>query len=371
MTAATPRHSGAFPEPVYDPEDADRRGRKRRGRWIIGGTAVLVILALVIAGGYLFFLQRAYDSNVTHWPEADPNAEGPGADPVNPPEEDRPEATDATNILLLGSDTGGGSGEDEDLPRVPGGGRSDTMMLVHIPADNDSVQVLSIPRDLWVEIPYDYGMHKVNAGLALGGGEGPWLTRATIEQLLDVRIDHIAAIDLLGFVGLVESMGGVTVESSYPQSFTTNDGYTFNPGAQRMDADEALSFVRHRRSFPDGDLQRIRNQQAFIRGVINEAASPSTLANPVRVNDMVATISSHLITDEELSATAAASLAWEARGAADDIQFATLPNGGSGYSDDGQWIFYQDTEAMADIAQALNDDTLGEYLQGRGDGGEQ
>ncbi|WP_300345096.1 LCP family protein [Nesterenkonia sp.] len=361
MTAAAPGHRGPYPSGIYDPEEDNRRARRRRTRWIIGGAVLLLVVALVLAGAYLFSLQRAYNSNVTHFPEGD-NAAGPGGDPVKPPEEDRPEDTDATNILLLGSDTGGGSGENENLPRVPGGGRSDTLMLVHIPEDRDSMQVLSIPRDLWVEIPYGYGWHKVNAGLALGGGEGPWLTVATVEQLLDVRIDHVAAVDMLGFIGLVEAMGGVTVESSYPQSFTTNEGYTFHPGAQRMDAEQALSFVRHRRSFPDGDLQRIRNQQAFIRGVISEAASPSTLANPLRVNDMVATFAEHLITDPDLDASTAAGLAWEARGAVDSIQFATLPNAGSGYSSDGQWIFYQDTAAMEEISQALRDGTLSDYL---------
>src|SRR5699024_5579729 len=130
----------------------------------------------------------AYNSNVTHFAGAEDSPES-----VLPAEEERPEETEATNILLLGTDAGGGSGEDEDLPRVPGGGRSDTMMLVHIPEDHDSVQVISIPRDLWVEVP-GFGMHKVNAGLSLGGEEGPLLARATVEELLDTRIDHIAAI---------------------------------------------------------------------------------------------------------------------------------------------------------------------------------
>lgn len=354
MTAVDPPYGGEFPHRVYDPEEEDRRSRRRRGRWVLGSAAVLVLIALVLAGAYLLVLQRSYSSNVTHFPQAESDAPAFGVE--------RPEATDATNILLLGSDSNGGSGADENLPRVPGGGRSDTMMFIHIPASQDSVQVLSIPRDLWVEIPGGYGWHKVNAGLSLGGEDGSWLTRATVEQLLDVRIDHIAAVDLLGFVGLVEAMGGVTVESSYPESFTTGDGYTFDPGPQEMDAKEALSFVRHRSSFPDGDLQRIRNQQALIRAVVDEAASPGTLANPLRVNDMVATFSEHLVTDAELSATRAASLVWDARGAADNMQFSTLPNAGSGYSDDGQWIFYQDEQAMEEISQAMKDDTLEEHL---------
>lgn len=362
MTAAPPRYGAPQPGPMYSPDPEPQPRRRRTGRWVLGGAAALVLLALLVAGAYLFSLSRAYDGNVTHFPEGDPNSSEPGANPVAPPEEDRPAATDddSINILLLGSDTGGGSGEDEDLPRVPGGGRSDTMMLVHVPADRDSVQVISIPRDLWVEIPYDYGWHKVNAGLALGGGEGPWLTVATVEQLLDVRIDHVAAVDMLGFAGLVDAMDGVTVNS--PQSFTASNGMSFGAGPQDMSSEEALTFVRERRAFGEGDLQRIRNQQAFMRGVVSQAATPSTLANPLRVQEMVETFASHLITDPDLDSMAAAGLAWDLRNAAGNIQFSTLPNGGTGYSSDGQWIFYQDEAANAEIASHIREGTLEEYL---------
>ncbi|TLP98812.1 LytR family transcriptional regulator [Nesterenkonia salmonea] len=353
MTAAGPAEQFF----IHDDDEPPRRAKRRGSRWILGGAATLVILALLAAGVYLFTLQRSYGSNVTQFAEEDP-----GSDSIGLSEEERPDDTEARTILLLGTDVGGGSGEDEDLPRVPGGGRSDTMMLVNIPESGDSVQVISIPRDLWVEIPGGYGWHKVNAGLALGGDQGHWLARATVEDLLDVRIDHVTAVDLLGFVGLVEELGGVRVNSGYSEPFTTSEGYTFTPGEQFMDADQALSFVRHRSSFPDGDLQRIRNQQAFIRAVIEQSVSPSNLANPVQANNMVSTFASHMMTDADLTATRAGSMVWEARGATGDIQFATLPNGGSGWSPDGQWIWNQDTEAQAEISQALQDGTLSDYL---------
>lgn len=354
MTAAGPADQFF----IEDDEQQPRRPKRSGARWILGGAAALLILALVAAGAYLFSLQQSYNSNVTYFPAPDENA----SEPILPPDEERPEETEATNILLMGMDVGGGSGEDEDLPRVPGGGRSDTLMLAHIPESGDSMQVISIPRDLWVEIPGDRGWHKVNAGLALGGDQGHWLTVATVEELLDVRIDHVAAIDMLGFVGLVETLDGVRVNSSYPEPFTTSDGYTFNPGQQYVDADQALSFARHRSSFPDGDLQRIRNQQALIRAIISQAATPSNLANPVRTNEMVSTFASYLMTDPDLTATRAGALAWEARDAVRDITFTTLPNGGSGWSPDGQWIWHQNEQAQQEISEAMRDGTLNEYL---------
>ncbi|MCT1605957.1 LCP family protein [Nesterenkonia massiliensis] len=354
MTAAPPRHGAPYNGPVFFEEEPPPK-RRKTGRWVIGGFAVLVVLGLLASLTYLFVLQRSYNENVTHFPSAED-----GQSSVFPPEEERPADDDALNILLLGSDSGGGSGDNENLPRVPGGGRSDTMMLVHIPESRDAVSVISIPRDLWVEIPGGYGWHKVNAGLALGGGQGPGLTVATIESLFDVRVDHVAAIDMLGFAGLVDSMGGVTVNS--PMAFTAQNGMSFAEGPQHMTSEQALAFVRERKAFPTGDLQRIENQQTFIRAVIDQAATPSTLSNPVRVNEMVGTFAQHLITDEELDAGAAASLAWSARGAVNNMQFTTLPTAGNGYSADGQWIFYQDTEAIAAMSQHMKDGTLADYL---------
>lgn len=337
-----------------------RRKRKRRGRVVIGvvlGSLVLLVAgALVASLMYLNSLSSSYEDNVQTFSDGE----------TFPDESERPEKReddDSINILLIGSDEHGGSGETEDLPQVPQGGRSDTMMLVHIPDDRDSVQVMSIPRDLWVEVPGGHGWHKVNAPLALGGLS---LTVQTLESLFDTRIDHVSSVDMLGFIGLVDALDGVTVNSGYSESFTTAEGYTFQPGPQDMDSQAALSFVRHRSTFPDGDLQRVRNQQAFIRAVVQESLTPSNLSSPGRVQDMVETFAPHLVVDESLDSSTAASLGWQMRGAARDMQLFTLPTGDSGRSPDGQWIWNQDPEAIAEISEALDDGTLQEYVDERG-----
>ncbi|EXF25297.1 LytR family regulatory protein [Nesterenkonia sp. AN1] len=336
--------------------DYDKPRRKRRGRRaaliIVSVVAVVVVGALVAGMVYLNSLSSAYEDNAQTFEQSFPEEEGR---PV------KAEDDESINILLLGSDENGGSGETEELSRVPQGGRSDTMMLMHIPSDRESVQIMSVPRDLWVEVP-GHGEHKINAALSLGGLPS---TIDTFESLFDVRIDHVAAVDMLGFTGLVDALGGVTVNSGYDQPFTTGQGFTFQPGEQEMNSEEALSFVRHRQSFPDGDLQRVRNQQAFIQAVIDQTVTPENLSNPGRVRDLVETFSPHLIVDDTLSSGTVASLGWNLRGAVNNVEFFTVPTGESSYSDDGQWIFYQDQQAMEDIADAIADSTLDDYAASR------
>ncbi len=157
------------------------------------------------------------------------------------------------NILLLGSDTRTGA----DAALVSGS-RADTIMLMHIPADGKGVYIISIMRDTWVDIP-GYGTAKVNAALNYGGVS---LQVATIENLVGVKIDHVAEIEFEGFKSLVNAIGGVDVQ--VPFAFTSNV-WTFTPGLMHLNGSGALSFVRERYSFADGDYQRVRNQRAFLR----------------------------------------------------------------------------------------------------------
>ena len=159
------------------------------------------------------------------------------------------------NILLLGSDTRTGA----DAALVSGS-RADTIMLMHIPADGKGVYIISIMRDTWVDIP-GYGTAKVNAALNYGGVS---LQVATIENLVGVKIDHVAEIEFEGFKSLVNAIGGVDVQ--VPFAFTSNV-WTFTPGLMHLNGSGALSFVRERYSFADGDYQRVRNQRAFLRGL--------------------------------------------------------------------------------------------------------
>ncbi len=300
------------------------------------GVMAILSLALVGAGAaYAWVAAKSYDDNIEIIEEAMPPDEVPASPDYQRPEE----RVESTTVLVVGSDGGSdGSSDSENLSEVPGEDRSDTIMLAHI--TDDGMEVVSILRDLWVEVP-GYGEHKINAAYSLGGM--PLLVE-TVESLTDIRIDHVAAIDLAGFQAVVERLGTVTVDS--PVAFTTRDGIEITDGPQEMDAQTAESFVRERYAFPDGDEQRAQNQQAFIAGVIESV----DLADVHQVQSLIETFAPYLSVDEGLDSTTAAQLAVSAR----PVSFTALDHAGSG-TERGQDVLYPDDEAFAQISDEWSD----------------
>ncbi|WP_019482987.1 LCP family protein [Arthrobacter sp. TB 23] len=337
----------------YLEEPVERSARKKRPvRIVLIAALALVLVAGLVAGGYLFNLANTYNTQTETIEEVFPETtDRPTRSPV---------AEEARNILLLGSDENGGSGETENLPGVPNAGRSDTMMLMHIPANREGVYVMSIMRDTWIDVP-GYGEHKINAATAFGGV--PLLVQ-TLEGMFDAPIDHVAIIDFEGFTGLTNALGGVTVNNEIAFQSRGADGEFFDQGEINLRGESALKFVRERYAFTDGDYQRVKNQQLFIKAIMSKFLTAETLTNPLKINEIVAQASPYLSVDEGLDASTAGGLALSLRNIrGDDVQFFTLPNLGIGTSADGQSIILKDDAAIADIAEALDNDTLGDYLQ--------
>jgi len=317
--------------------------RRRRWPWII---VLIVVIALVAgagtAGVYLWRLSSSYDK-----------AQSLPAEEVFPTVRPVEVNAEAVNVLLLGSDSRNGLGADLDDIR---GQRADTMMLAHIPADRSGVQVISFMRDNWVDIPGGHGEHKLNAALAFGGV--PLLVQ-TLEGLTDVRIDHVVITDFSGFKGLTEALDGVAVHNSIP---FRSQGFAFDQGRIELRGDKALAFVRERYSFRDGDYQRVRNQQAFIKGVLDKMLSAETLTDPGRVAASVDAMAPYLMVDAGLDAANVGSLAVSLRDVRrDDVLFLTSPTKGTGTSADGQSIVIPDAEGLAALSDALKNDTVPEY----------
>lgn len=175
-----------------------------------------------------------------------------------------------TTFLLIGSDS-----------RDSGRGNSDTMILARLDQTNETLSLLSIPRDLKVPIPH-HTPFKINAAYALGGVP---LTIETIRDYFGVRIDHFVMVDFAGFQGLVDQVGGVyiSVDRRY---YNHNDGsYDSNyadidlrPGYQLLGGADALSFVRFRHE--DSDLYRVARQQQFLRELKRQIGSRRNLDLP-------------------------------------------------------------------------------------------
>jgi LCP family protein required for cell wall assembly len=164
------------------------------------------------------------------------------------------------NILILGSDKRAGAEFDEDP------GRSDTTMLLRLDPDRNAIAVMSIPRDLKVEIP-GYGTGKFNEAYSYGG---PKLTLQTVKQLTGLPINHVVNVDFLGFVRAVYAIGCVYVDVDR-RYFHSNAGLpaaeqyseiNVQPGYQLLCGKKGLQYVRYRHT--DTDLVRSARQQDFI-----------------------------------------------------------------------------------------------------------
>lgn len=334
----------------HDNEYRPRRQRRPRKkdpiRTVFFTLLGIVVVAAIVGGGYIFNLANSFNSKSQTIESAFPT------DRVAKDPNDK-----SVNILLMGSDSRNTSGEN--LTETSDGSRSDTMMLMHVPENRENVYVMSIMRDTWVDIP-GQGEHKINAAMAFGGVP---LVVETIEGMFETRVDHVAIIDFSGFKELTDALGGVEINN--PEAFSANGstGEFFPAGTQTLSGESALSFVRERKAFSDGDYSRVRNQQLFVKALMSKFLTAETLTNPVRINEVVSEFSPFLSVDNELDAMKAGSLGVSLRDVrSSDVQMFTLPTLGTGTSADGQSIVVPDEEAIAEIASALQSDSLGEYL---------
>ncbi|TFD73279.1 LCP family protein [Cryobacterium fucosi] len=344
--------------------------RKRHPWRIVWGVfGAVVLLLLSIGGVYAFTLVRTFDAQTEKIanafpadadrppPAPDPGAVQPSAEPGVPapaPTVEAP-ATQAQNILFLGSDTRGAT--DRDLAGIRGE-RSDTIMVVHVPADRKNLYVMSILRDSWLEIP-GHGTAKINAALSWGGVP---LAVQTVETLLGVRIDHVAVVDFAGFKEVTDLLGGVDISNPIGFESYHLKGRYFDEGRLHLNGTEAMAFARERYAFADGDFQRVRNQQLIIQAVLVAMMHKSVLADVGKTTSLVNSVTPYLAVDEGFTAAYLTGLAWELRGVREpEVEFFTMPTNGTGTSRDGQSIVNIDWSALVAVQNGFKTDTLGSY----------
>ena len=225
------------------------------------------------------------------------------------------------NILVAGVDTRDGLTRRQEIRLHVGDAistNSDTLMLVHIPASHDSVQVVSIPRDSWVNIP-GHGMSKINAAVGLGG---PHLMVKTVEQATGIQINDYVEIDFMGFVKVINALGGVNICVPYAVD-DPYSGLDISAGMHHVDGVTALEFARDRHSFALSDLQRIKDQQQILSSVFTEATQAGVLANPVKLQQVLSSVTAAIKVDQGFDL---ARIAEELRGISpSDVSFTTVP----------------------------------------------
>lgn len=267
----------------------------------------------------------------------------------------------ALNVLLLGVD--GAAPEDSWSNRATGV-RSDTAMLVHVPADRSSVQVISLMRDTWVEVP-DHGEAKLNAAFSWGGAR---LAVSTVEELLAVQVDHVIVMDFAGLGKFADALGGVPVDS--PKAFRSRNmpGFSYAAGMNVVQGDRAVAFVRERYAFEDADFQRVRNQASFVRGAVDRLHDLAADQDLQRFVAVVQQLSSTAAVDSGLGPISAARIGWSVRqvdGAA--VSTATLPTNGTA-DRDGQSVVVQDIDGVKRLRAAIRDDAVDRFIDREGGG---
>ncbi|MCW2851681.1 MAG: yvhJ [Nocardioides sp.] len=258
--------------------------------------------------------------------------------PAIPDEVDRPDAVEVEgpqqpiNILVMGSDTRAGKGNQIDGESGKGG--SDTTILLHISADRQDAYGVSLPRDALVDRPECVmpGGKRIpgeklawfNDAFSVGG---PLCTAQMVEKLTNIRIDHQVVVDFNGFKGMVDAVNGVEV--CIPKDVDDDEhDIHFDAGTQTLTGRQALNYVRERYVLSvTGDIGRMKRQQAFIASMINKVVSGGTLSRPDRVYSFLDAATGSLQLDEELAnLPALVDLAMDLRTTGlDDIKFVTVP----------------------------------------------
>ncbi|BBC38793.1 putative transcriptional regulator [Streptomyces graminofaciens] len=242
------------------------------------------------------------------------------------------------NILVVGSDSRDGANAKygKDLTTM----QSDTLMVMHIPANREWATVVSFPRDSWVEISAcdkgdgtASGLHhaKINEAFAIGGAGGEVAGAAactirTVEDNTGLRIDHFMSVDFQGFKGMVNALDGIEVcpEEAIHDEKARLD---LEAGCQTVKDEKALGYVRTRYSVGDGsDIGRIGRQQEFMEALAKKAQSK--LADPSALYGFMQSATKSLTTDEDLAGIDQLyDLASEVKGVPSErLTFLTVPN---------------------------------------------
>ncbi len=266
-----------------------------------------------------------------------------------------------------------------------GGINTDTIMLVHIPKGGGKATAVSLPRDTWIGPavmakvvgPYAdgtegaYNANKINSYYSTAKAyteerlvnsgvtdraqieresneAGRTMLIRVVQAFTGMKIDHYAEVNLLGFYLLSNAIGGVPVCLNAAVSDPWS-GANFTAGPQEVQGTAALAFVRQRHGLPQGDLDRVRRQQAFLAGAADKILSVGTLTNPAKLNDLVDAIDRSVIFDRDFSVLSFAEQLTNL--SSGNITFETLPTTGPETSTNSDALATDPAQVKAFFAQ--------------------
>jgi LCP family protein required for cell wall assembly len=225
-----------------------------------------------------------------------------------------------------------------------GGDTTDTMIVIHIPAGGGQATAISIPRDSYVQLASGFGQHKINSAYTYGKVATQQRLRAqgvtgaaletesdqagartaiqTVQQFTGLTINHYAAVNLAGFAFISQAVGGVTVCLKAPVH-DSYSGANFPAGPQTVSGSQALAFVRQRYGLPNGDLDRIKRQQAFMASMASSVLSGRTFTDSSKLRNVIAAIKKAVVLDAGFDILSVAQQLQGIR--AGDIHFVTIP----------------------------------------------
>ncbi len=284
---------------------------------------------------------------------------------------DRPEKTSkAENYLLVGSDTREGLTKEQiralrvGSTATAAGGRSDTMLIIHLSKSRDRAYIISLPRDSLVVIPEHVSSSdkktiipdrkgKLNSAFSYGGAP---LLIETIERATSIKIDHYVEVSFAGFAGIVDALGGIEVctkvDIDDPKSHLV-----LSAGVHTLNGIEALKYVRTRDFDGRGDIGRMQRQQQFMSAVLNKATSSGTLLNPFKVKNFINASLASVKLDSGLAPDDLLTLAKQMKNlSSGNVRTLTVPLSNANGRYDGLSVVIWDEVLGAELWRRVRDD---------------
>ncbi len=269
------------------------------------------------------------------------------------------------NILVIGSDSRADEKYDPSDPSSSGsavqGERSDTIMLMHIPATLDRGFAISIPRDAYVNVPpvegrWPGGKDKINAAMMHGGA--PHLVR-TVQQFTGLTIDHVVLVDFSGLREITDAVGGVDVYVDKQTVDPYRPSRVFKKGLNHLDGETAEAYVRQRKNLPGGDYDRMKRQQQYLHALLTKVTDAGVLTDVGKMDDLLLAVTGSIVVDEGMAVQDLAFALRRIRPG--DVTFMTIPMVG-GQKINGIWFEMIDEARDRELFAAVKSGTMDAYL---------